>query len=111
MERFIKGDVAVIPFPFSDLSTSKRRPALVLANLPGEDILLCQITSKSTDRHFVLSLNEEDFISGSLPTNSFIRASRIFTADKKLIIRKAGSISSDLMNKVTNRIITILNNP
>ncbi|MFA6084453.1 hypothetical protein [Mucilaginibacter sp.] len=46
MAKFIKGDVVVIPFPFSDLSGSKRRPALVLADLPGDDIILCQITSQ-----------------------------------------------------------------
>ncbi len=45
MEKFIKGDVVVMPFPFSELSGSKKRPALVLADLPGDDILLCQITS------------------------------------------------------------------
>jgi mRNA interferase MazF len=46
MARFVKGDVVVIPFPFSDLSGSKRRPALVLVDLPGDDIILCQITSQ-----------------------------------------------------------------
>ena len=47
MEEFVKGDVVVLPFPFSDLSNSKKRPALVVANLEGEDIILCQITSKA----------------------------------------------------------------
>ena len=42
---FLKGDVVVLPFPFSDLSQSKRRPALVAANLEGDDIILCQIGS------------------------------------------------------------------
>jgi mRNA interferase MazF len=46
MEKFVKGDIVVIPFPFSDLSGSKKRPALVLANLQGDDIILCQITSQ-----------------------------------------------------------------
>ena len=109
MERFVKGDVVVIPFPFSDLSTTKKRPTLVVTNLPGEDIILCQITSRwHTDEKFTLSLNAEDFATGSLPIESFIRPTRIFTADKKLIIRKAGSISSNLMNKVTDTIISIL---
>jgi mRNA interferase MazF len=44
MGRFVKGDVVVIPFPFSDLSATKRRPALVITALPGEDVILCQIT-------------------------------------------------------------------
>lgn len=45
MAKFVKGDVVVIPFPFSDLSQAKRCPALVLAGLSGDDIILCQITS------------------------------------------------------------------
>lgn len=46
MERLIKGDVVVVPFPFSDLSTVKRRPALVVAAPGGDDVILCQITSQ-----------------------------------------------------------------
>jgi len=46
LERFVKGDVVVVPFPFSDLTGAKRRPALVLAELDGEDRILCQITSQ-----------------------------------------------------------------
>ena len=50
MAGFVKGEVVVIPFPFSDLSGSKRRPALVLADLPGDDIILCQITSQNSSK-------------------------------------------------------------
>ena len=40
MARFVKGDVVVVPFPFSDLSQAKRRPALVVAQLTGDDLIL-----------------------------------------------------------------------
>jgi len=46
MESFVKGDIVVIPFPFSDLSKTKRRPALVLAKTEHNDLILCQITSQ-----------------------------------------------------------------
>lgn len=47
MGRFIKGDILVVPFPFSDLSQSKKRPALVIANIEeGNDLILSQITSQ-----------------------------------------------------------------
>ncbi len=108
MERFVKGDVVVIPFPFSDLSGSKRCPALVLVDLRGDDILLCQITSQPSDDIFAQALNSDDFISGSLPSDSFIRPLRIFTADKNIILRKAGTISSELMDKIINGIIFML---
>ena len=47
MAEFVRGDVVVVPFPFSDLSQAKRRPALVVAELTGDDLILCQITSQS----------------------------------------------------------------
>jgi mRNA interferase MazF len=47
MERFIKGDVVVALFPFSDLTQAKSRPALVITVLEGNDLILCQITSQS----------------------------------------------------------------
>ena len=61
MEKFVKGDVVVVPFPFSDLTDAKRRPALILAELDGEDRILCQITSQQLkDRHSI-PIDETDF--------------------------------------------------
>ena len=108
MEKFVKGDVVVIPFPFSNLSGSKRRPALVLADLRGNDILLCQITSQSSNDSSALPLTFDDFVSGALPALSFIRPMRIFTADKDIILRKAGKISTALMDKVVDNIVFVL---
>ncbi|MEN6379408.1 MAG: hypothetical protein ABFD15_07510 [Methanofastidiosum sp.] len=54
MGRFVKGDVVVVPFPFADLTDSKRRPALVIAGLIGNDILLCQITSQTINDNYQL---------------------------------------------------------
>jgi mRNA interferase MazF len=90
------------------VSGSKRRPALVLADLCGDDILLCQITSQSSSDTSVLPLMFSDFLSGSLPSNSFIRPMRIFTADKGIIFRKAGKISPELMGKVVDNIVFVL---
>ncbi len=66
MGRFMKGEVVVAPFPFSDLSQAKRRPALVVAELTGDDVLLCQITSKTVDDQYALPLEIADFASGGL---------------------------------------------
>ena len=65
MAEFVKGDVVVLPFPFSDLSQTKRRPALVVAEAGGDELLLCQITSQNVlDRHAV-EVNVADFQSDS----------------------------------------------
>jgi mRNA interferase MazF len=73
LERFVKGDVVVVPFPFSDLTEAKRRPALVLVELDGEDRILCQITSQQFEDRYAVALNEFDFEEGSLRKISNIR--------------------------------------
>ena len=88
MARFVKGDVVIIPFPFSDLTQAKRRPALVLAPLKGDDLILCQITSQQIKDSYSISLNHSDFNSGTLRQQSNIRPNRIFTADKKIVLYK-----------------------
>ena len=108
MERFVKVDVVVVPFPFSDLSGSKRRPALVLTGLPGDDVVICQITSQTTDDVFAQELRPEDFVSGSLPIVSFIRPLRIFTLDKHIIFHKVGHIKPERLNKVVDAIVFTL---
>jgi len=108
MERFIRGEIVVISFPFSDFSGSKKRPALVIADLRGDDVLLCQITSKQSNDTLALALHTADFIFGSLPTDSFIRPLRIFNADKNIILRRAGKISPALVNNVIDVIVFTL---
>ncbi|WP_090386328.1 type II toxin-antitoxin system PemK/MazF family toxin [Dyadobacter sp. SG02] len=108
MARFVKGEVVVIPFPFSDLSGSKRRPALVLADLIGDDLLLCQITSQSSKDIHAVPLSITDFLNGSLPVDSFIRPMRLFTADKNIVIRKAGLLRAKLVDDVTRTIVRVI---
>ena len=103
----MKGDVVVVPFPFSDLTQAKRRPALVVSELEGDDLLLCQITSQPKDNTSV-PLTTKDFSSGTLPVNSYIRPTRIFTADKSTIIRKAGAAKSVITQAVVKSIIEML---
>lgn len=59
MEGFVKGDIVVVNFPFSDLSSSKRKPVLVFAYAENGDYLLCQITSKNIKESWALQLPEE----------------------------------------------------
>jgi mRNA interferase MazF len=108
MGRFVKGDIIILPFPFSDLSGSKRRPAFVAADLPGDDIILCQITSKAKSDTFVVSVTNGDFIFGSLPLDSFVRPNKIFTANKNIILSVSGRLSDAKTDEVINAIINII---
>ena len=108
MATFVKGDVVVIPFPFSDLSQAKRRPALVIADLIGDDLILCQITSQNISDKYSISLDNNDFQSGSLKRKSNIRPNRIFTADNHIILYKIGQVKIDKLDQVIKKIIQII---
>lgn len=108
MGGFVKGEVVVIPFPFSDLSASKRRPALVVASLSG-DAILCMITSKAVRDRLAIPVSAADFVSGGLPLQSNIRPNRLFTADSRIVLRSAGRISDEKLRTVINAIVEILN--
>lgn len=77
MATFIKGDVVVMPFPFSDLSDSKRRPALVLSDSQGDDVILCQITSKNTRDNSTIPLENSDLMIAEMQVSSNIRSHRL----------------------------------
>ncbi len=108
MGRFIKGNVVVVPFPFSNLSQAKRRPALVIADLVGDDLILCQITSHNISDKYSLALNDNDFQSGSLKKKSNLRPNRIFTADNHIILYKVGKIKQKKIDEVIKKIIEII---
>ncbi len=108
MEGFVKGDIVVVNFPFSDLSSAKRRPALVLAYAENGDYLLCQITSKSIKDSWSLNLPEGEIIEGTLFKASNIRPNRLFTADQSLILYKAGQITLSMRKKVIESIISLI---
>jgi mRNA interferase MazF len=108
MAKFVKGDVVVIPFPFSDLSQAKRRPALVLAVLQGNDLILCQITSKSVQDNYSIPVDQNDFASGSLNQESNIRPNKLFTADSQIILYCTGNIKKTKLDQAIDKIIEII---
>jgi mRNA interferase MazF len=108
MGRFVKGDIVVLSYPFSDFSGVKRRPALVIADLDGDDVILCQITSLAKTDKYALELKNEDFIDGKLNVNSVVRPNKIFTADSNIILYTACKISVEKTDIVINAITDII---
>lgn len=108
MAGFMKGDVVVVPFPFSDLTQAKRRPALVIAAPGPEDFILLQITSQSVRDGHAVSLADTDFSEGSLKRPSNVRPNRIFTADRRLILYRVGRLRTEKMQQTTQAVVDML---
>lgn len=82
MESLTKGSVVLIPFPFSDLSNAKVRPAIVVAVSDMSDFILCQITSNSYADKKAIKLADADFTEGSLQRVSFVTIQIIYSQSK-----------------------------
>jgi mRNA interferase MazF len=108
MAGFVKGDVIVVPFPYSDLTQNKRRPAVVIKQLAGDDVILCQITSRALSDGYVIPLDAADFVSGKLAQTSNIRPNRLFTADSNIILYRVGSLTQTKIDAVIAAIVQIV---
>ncbi len=88
------GAVVLVRFPFSDLTDSKLRPALVLADAGRDDWVLCQITSQSYADANAISISDSDFANGSLIKVSYARPAKLFTANSTIITKIVGELRS-----------------
>jgi mRNA interferase MazF len=100
----VAGEVVVLPFPQTNLQAGKRRPALVVANLSGDDLILCQITSQARADVYAVPLIAMDFEWGRLTVDSFIRSSRLFTVEGAVILYTAAKVSDLKLQEVRAKI-------
>jgi mRNA interferase MazF len=108
MERFVKGDIVVLDFPFSNLLQVKRRPALIIKIPKGEDAIVSQITGKSQESSLEIPLNRKDFKEGGLKIDSYLRLDKIFSIEKSIIRYKAGSLKPEKFKDILDKIISFL---
>lgn len=101
-------DIVFVTFPFSDLSQTKLRPALVLANAQRSDWMLCQITSQSYYDTQAIAINEVDFQTGFLSKVSYVRPHKIFTTHDQLVKKKVASLTPAKHHEIIARIQKIL---
>jgi len=106
------GDVVLVRFPFTDLSTAKLRPAVVLATR-GDDLTIVGIFSGPPQpaRGTWISLNTQDpvFSQTGLKTSSVIKAERIAVIEQSIVVRKVGSLPPAKMDEVKRAVKLALN--
>ena len=102
------GSVVLVPFPFSDLSESKLRPSVILAEISRDDFVCCQVTSNLYADPNAVELVEEDFKTGSLKRVSYARPGKLFTANLELFEGAAGVLEDEPQEEIVNRIVQLL---
>jgi mRNA interferase MazF len=108
MGLFATGQVVIVRFPFSDLTATKLRPAVVLADAGRGDWILCQITSKSYGDSRAIPLTDTDFASGSLQLSSYVRPGKLFTAHASLVAGQVGGLRTEKFSAIRDAVIRMI---
>lgn len=106
--RLALRQVVLLPFPFSDLSAQKLRPALVLADADRGDWVLCQITSKAYADALAVELLGSDFAHGGLQLVSYARPGKLFTAHASLIRSVVGELHENAQQRVIDAVVSLV---
>lgn len=104
-------DIVLLPFPFSDLQGSKVRPALVVSNdifnRKSDDCIMVPLTTVIKDEPYSIVIEQRDLKSGSIPMTSRVRADKLFSVEKKLVLKNIGTINDAVFAKVKQEILPI----
>ena len=103
--------IILVPFPFSDLSSNKKRPALVVSNTEfnrkNEDVVCCLITSNPMAKD-VIKITNSDMESGFLEFDSMVKPYRIFTASKNIVYKNLGKLKKEKFILVSKEVCTLV---
>lgn len=102
------GAVVLVRFPFSDLSQTKLRPAVVIARAGRGDWVLCQVTSKPYGDAHAIELKDVSFSSGSLHVTSYARPGKLFTANRDIIVAQVAALKPESLNQIVNAVVNLL---
>ena len=103
---FEQKEIVLLPFPYSDLTGAKLRPALILSNNKINstcDRICCLVTSNKLVDHSIL-LKSESFATGKLPFKSWVKPHRLFTIHEKIIRKKLSAINDSFHDKVVAKV-------
>ena len=107
-----QGEIVVVPFPFSDLSSIKQRPVLVLSkninNEKIEDIITCGITSNIKDPKYSVLIENKNLIEGEIPKTSRIKVDKLFTISQDIVKKKIGRINKETFEKVKTEFVKLV---
>ena len=105
-----RGEIVLVPVPFSDLTHTKKRPVLVVSNTvhnyASPDMIVVAITSNLVQSGIVI--DPGDLTSGVLPKKSLIRCEKIYTLEQSIVVKQIGVLSDDVLLKVANEICNLI---
>ena len=105
-------DIILIPIPFTDLTSQKRRPAIIISsnnyNETNEDIVVVALTSNIEPRDFTIMLTSDELEEGTLKVTSIIRVDKIYTLNKSIVLKTFGKVKPDILSKIKDSLLKLI---
>jgi mRNA interferase MazF len=109
---FKQRDIILIPIPFTDLASQKKRPAIVISsdkyNDTSEDIIVVALTLNVKKQDFTILITSDDLEDGKLKTTSMIRVDKIYTLNKSIVLKQFGRIKSPVLAKIKTSLLKLI---
>ena len=107
-------EIVLVPFPYSDLSATKKRPVIIVSNniynSKYEDVLVCVITSSTYKDDYSIFLSNSDLETGILPEDSVVKTHKLFTIHKEKITKKFSKVNEIFFETVYVKISDLIKN-
>ena len=105
-----RGEVVLIPVPFTDLSATKKRPVLIISNdkynTADQDIIVAAVTSNLIQKG--VSLTNDDLTQGTLPKPSIIRSDKVYTLNQRIVVKKIGRVAEGILDEVCADVVKFI---
>ena len=100
----LQKEIVLLPYPFSDLENRKVRPAIIISNNPfnkkSHDCIAIPMTSVIKEIPFSVLVSQQDLSAGKLLKISRVRVDKIFSVEKRLILKKVGILNNQAFEKI-----------
>lgn len=107
-----QGDILLIPIPFTDLSSQKRRPVIVISNdqynRKTSDIVVVAMTSNPQVTEYSLSISSSDLVEGALNRPGKIRVDKIYTLSQTIVARTFGQVDDKTLSRIRRRLVNLV---
>jgi len=109
----LQRDIVLVPYPFSDLSQAKYRPAIVISNdtynRSFKDFIAVPLTSNPNTRDHTVPVSSKDMATGSLTIASVAKVDKIFNLEQRLIVKTYGQLRQDVFDKIRTELLKLIN--
>lgn len=99
-----QGDIVLIPVPFTDLSSNRRRPVIVISNdvynRTTDDIVVVAMTSNLTATPFSFTIGSSDLVSGALNHPGRVRVDKVYTLAQRIVVKRFAKVDGKVLDRI-----------